>query len=144
MSMTFQRARDRPYAASPLARRVFRVAGIYGLIVMLPQYFLEARIGRDFPPAITHPEYFYGFIGIVVAWQCVFLLIASDPRRYRPLMLVAVVEKLAFAVPVGVLLAQGRLAAGAIFGFAAIDLLLAACFIASFLTAGSDLDLRDL
>ena len=38
------------------ARRVYTVAGIYGLIVMLPQYFLEDRIGRDYPPPITHPD----------------------------------------------------------------------------------------
>ena len=47
-------------------RRVFAVAGWYGLIVMLPQYFLEAKIGRDYPPAITHAENFYGFIGCLL------------------------------------------------------------------------------
>ena len=57
------------------ARRVYTVAGIYGLIVMLPQYFLEDRIGRDTPPPITHPEHFYGFIGVVIAWQLAFLVI---------------------------------------------------------------------
>ena len=46
------------------ARIVFLVAGIYGLLVVAPQYFLEARIGRDTPPAITHPEFFYGFVGV--------------------------------------------------------------------------------
>ena len=65
------------------ARRVFTVAGIYGLIVMVPQYFLAAQISRDTPPAITHLEYFYGFIGLAVAWQLVFLLIGRDPERYR-------------------------------------------------------------
>lgn len=39
------------------AKRVFLAAGIYGLIVMLPFYFLENKIGCDFPPAITHPEH---------------------------------------------------------------------------------------
>jgi hypothetical protein len=48
-------------------RRLFRLAGMYGLIVMLPQYFLERRIGVDQPPPISHPEYFYGFIGLAVA-----------------------------------------------------------------------------
>ena len=42
------------------AKIVFLVAGIYGLIVLLPLYFLEERTGRDFPPPITHPEYYYG------------------------------------------------------------------------------------
>jgi len=46
------------------ARVVFLVAGIYGLIVLLPQYFLEAKVGLDSPPPITHPEFYYGFIGV--------------------------------------------------------------------------------
>jgi hypothetical protein len=114
------------------ARRVYTVAGIYGLIVMLPQYFLEDRIGRDTPPPITHPEHFYGFIGVVVAWQIAFLAIARDPQRLRPLMPVTVLEKLAFAVPVALLWAKGRVA-GSVLPFGGIDLLLAALFYVSYL-----------
>jgi len=44
------------------ARRVFTIAGIYGLLVVTPLYLLEDRIGRDQPPPITHPEFFYGFL----------------------------------------------------------------------------------
>lgn len=44
------------------ARRVFFIAAVYGVIVLVPQYFMEARSGRDFPPPITHPEHFYGFV----------------------------------------------------------------------------------
>ena len=40
------------------AKRVFLVAGIYGLAVLFPQYFMEGQNGRDFPPPINHPEYF--------------------------------------------------------------------------------------
>jgi hypothetical protein len=113
------------------ARRVYTVAGIYGLIVTLPQYFLEDRIGRDTPPPITHPEHFYGFIGVVVAWQIAFLVIARDPQRFRALMPVTVLEKLAFAVPVLLLWAKGR-AGGTLLPFAGIDLLLGALFFASY------------
>ena len=112
------------------ARRVFTVAGIYGLIVMLPQYFLAARISRDTPPAITHLEYFYGFIGLAVAWQFVFLLIGRDPERYRPLMIPAVLEKLAFGVPAIILFAQDRLP-GTVLFFGLLDLTLGALFLAS-------------
>ena len=112
------------------ARRVFTGAGVYGLIVMLPQYFLAARIGRDTPPPLTHLEYFYGFIGVVVAWQLVFLAIGREPARYRPLMLVAVLEKLAFGVPVIILYAQGSLPGSVLF-FGLVDLTLGALFIAS-------------
>ena len=92
------------------ARRVYTIAGIYGLVVMLPQYFLEDRIGRDTPPPITHPEHFYGFIGVTVAWQIAFLVIGRDSQRLRALMPVTVLEKLAFAVPVALLYAQRRVA----------------------------------
>ena len=69
------------------ARRTFLIAGVYGLLALVPMYFLEGRIGRDIPPPITHPEYFYGFIGVAVAWQVAFLVIARDPVRFRPLMI---------------------------------------------------------
>jgi hypothetical protein len=110
------------------ARRVYTIAGAYGLIVMLPQYFLFDRIGRDNPPAITHPEYFYGFVGIVSVWQIAFLVIAREPERYRALMPVTVLEKLVFAVPVLILFAQGRVVPATLF-FAGIDLVLGALFL---------------
>ena len=31
------------------AKRVFLIAGVYGLLVLVPQYFMEERIGRDTP-----------------------------------------------------------------------------------------------
>jgi hypothetical protein len=113
------------------ARRVYTIAGIYGLVVMFPQYFLEDRIGRNTPPPITHPEYFYGFIGIVLVWQIAFLVIARDPARFRPLMPVTVLEKLAFAVPVALLYAQGRVAPATLL-FGGIDLVLSALFFVSY------------
>lgn len=114
------------------ARIAFAVAGVYGLLVMLPQYWLEDRVGRDAPPAITHPEYFYGFIGVVIAWQLAFLLVARDPDRYRALMPVAVVEKLGFGLPALVLYAGHRIV-GSVLVFGVIDLVLAVLFAASYL-----------
>ena len=112
------------------ARRVFLFAGVYGLVVLLPQYVLEERIGRDYPPPITHPEHFYGFIGLAVVWQLAFLLIASDVVRYRPLMPIAVAEKAVFAIPTFMLFAQGRVA-GATAAVAGIDALLGLLFLAA-------------
>jgi hypothetical protein len=114
-----------------LARWIFGIAGVYGILVIAPLYFMEARIARDDPPAITHPEYFYGFIGITLAWQVVFLFIAREPLRYRPLMLVSVLEKLAWAIPAIVLFQQQRVS-GMTLGFGGIDLLLGALFIVAF------------
>jgi hypothetical protein len=93
------------------ARRVFLIAGLYGLAVLLPQYFLEARTGRDYPPAITHPEFYYGFIGVALAWQVAFLIVARDPVRYRLIMIPGMLEKASFGAAAIVLYAQGRIAA---------------------------------
>ena len=69
------------------AKIVFRIAGIYGIIVLLPQYFTEDKTGRDFPPPITHPEFYYGFVGLALTWQLLFLLLSTDPVRYRLMMI---------------------------------------------------------
>jgi hypothetical protein len=113
------------------ARRVFTMAAIYGILVLAPQYFLEAQIGRDYPPPITHPEHFYGFVGVALAWQFAFLLIGRDPARYRPLMPIAVLEKLAFGVPAVVLYLQGRLHVH-VLGAGLLDLVLGALFAISY------------
>ena len=52
------------------ARVVFLIAGIYGFAVLVPQYFMEDLIARNYPPPLTHPEQFYGFLGLAMAWQC--------------------------------------------------------------------------
>lgn len=91
------------------ARLVFLIAGVYGLIVLLPMYLLEEKTGRDFPPPITHPEFYYGFIGVAVAWQVVFLILSRNPIRYRPMMIPSVLEKAAFAVPAVILFLQQRI-----------------------------------
>lgn len=114
------------------AKRVFGVAGIYGVLVLLPQYFLEGKVSADNPPAITHPEYFYGFIGVGLAWQILFLAIARDPVRYRLAMLPGILEKLTFSGATTVLYLQRRLALQ-VFIFGLVDLALAALFIIAFI-----------
>jgi hypothetical protein len=112
------------------ARRVFTVAGVYGIVVLLPMMFLEEAVARRAPPAFTHPEFYYGFVGVALAWQLVFLLVGRDPARLRPVMLPAVLEKVVWGVGVCILYAQGR--TGAFFlGGAVVDLLLAALFVAA-------------
>jgi hypothetical protein len=91
------------------ARSVFRIAGIYGIVVLTPLYFLEQRIGRETPPPITHPEYFYGFIGVALVFQLVFLVVSSDPVRYRPVMIPCVLEKVSYGVALLALMAQHRI-----------------------------------
>lgn len=106
-------------------------AGWYGLLVILPQYFLERQIGIEQPPAITHPEYFYGFVGVALAWQVAFLIISRDPVRYRPLMLAGVLEKATFGVAAIALYAQQRLEFPLV-PFAVFDLVLGALFLEAY------------
>lgn len=119
------------------AKTLFLIAGIYGLLALLPQYFLEDYNGRNYPPPITHPEYYYGFIGVAVAWQVLFLVLAKDPARFRPVMIPAVLEKLSFGVAAVILYLQQRVTP-AVLGFGLLDLMLAALFVAAYVkTAGA-------
>ena len=112
------------------ARRVFALAGVYGLVSLTPMFFMEAYLAARVPPALAHPEFFYGFVSVALAWQFVFLLVARDPGRLRPIMLPAVVEKLGWGIGVLVLVAQGRTDAFWV-PAAVIDLALAALFVAA-------------
>lgn len=126
------------------ARRVFLLAGVIGLVTLVPQYFMEGRIGRDFPPPITHPEHFYGFVGVGTVWQILFLIISRDPVRLRPAMPAAVLEKLSFGVPVIVLYLQGRVPA-LLLGFGLFDLFLGVLFVVSYRrTAGAHIQRRSI
>ena len=113
------------------AKVTFLVAGIYGLIVLLPQIFLEAKIGRDMPPPITHAEFFYGFICVAVAWQVLFLVLSRDPVRYRPMMIPAMLEKIGFPIAVVILYLHGRLDP-TIFIPASADLILLVLFVTAY------------
>jgi hypothetical protein len=109
------------------ARLIFQIAGIYGLVVIAPLFFLEGAVNASSPPAITHPEYYYGFAGVTLAWQILFLAIARDPARYRPLIPVAVLEKAA-AIAFVVLVALHR-APPSLLLLASVDLILGGAFV---------------
>jgi hypothetical protein len=98
-----------PSASSvKFARIVYLAAGIVGLLEIVPLYFAETYINRNQPPAITHPEFYYGFLGVTLAWQVVFLVIARDPLRFRPLMPVSWIEKGLYPLAVWLLVSAGR------------------------------------
>src|SRR5580692_2869288 len=119
-----------------LARWIFGVAGVYGLVLLVPFYFLEDRIGQDTPPAITHPEFFYGFVGLGIAWQVAFLCVALDPLRYRLLMIPSMLEKFSFAIAVAILVFKNR-APASVAAFAGIDLILGILFVIAYLKTTS-------
>jgi hypothetical protein len=89
-------------------RIVYGLAAAYGFVSLLPLYFLIEKLGNDAPSAITDPEFYYGFVGLALLWQVVFVLIARTPIRYRSIMLIAIAEKFVYTVPVLVLYSLGQ------------------------------------
>ena len=114
------------------ARLVFAVAGTWGVLVLTPLYFLYDYVGAQYPPPVTHPDFYYGFAGVALAWQIAFLIIATDPVRLRPLMIAAILEKSGYVTTLSVLYAQGRLQAGQAV-VAVPDFGLAVLFVLAFL-----------
>ncbi len=119
------------------AKVVFWVAGIWGVLVIMPLYFLFDLIGKNDPPAITHPGFYYGFVGCALAWQIAFLIIAREPVRLRVMMIPSAVEKFTFGVAVVTLVMQGRMHRTDLV-FAGTDLLLGVLFVAAYVKTGGE------
>ncbi len=113
------------------AKIVFWIAGIWGVLVLTPLYFMFDVIGRKDPPSITHPGFYYGFVSVGLAWQFAFFVIARDPVRLRAMMVPSVLEKLAYGASLIVLYLQSRLHSSDLM-FAAVDLALGALFVVAF------------
>jgi hypothetical protein len=73
------------------------------------------------------PGFYYGFVGVGMAWQLAFFVIGSDPVRYRLMMVPAIAEKFLYGVTLIVLYLQGRISPKEIFGWA--DLVLGLLFV---------------
>jgi len=114
------------------AKIVFWIAGMWGLAIITPLYFLFDLIGQKDPPPITHPGFFYGFVGVALAWQVAFCYIATDPVRFRPLMIPSVLEKATYAIAVVTLVLQNRMHSSDLV-FAATDSLLGLLFVIAYL-----------
>jgi hypothetical protein len=113
------------------ARIVFIGAGIWGIVVLVPLYFLVDITGRPYPPPDSYPQFFYGFLAVALAWQAAFLTIGSDPERFRLFMIPGILEKFGYVATLAVLHAQGRISSVDA-SPAAPDLLLGILFIAAF------------
>jgi hypothetical protein len=112
------------------------VAGIWGILVTLPLYFLYGFIGHQSPPAITHPEFYYGFVGVTLTWQFVFLVIAGEPARYQMMIIPSILENFSYVLANLVLFASQRVSASQALPSTS-DLVLALLFIAAFLKTRS-------
>ena len=119
------------------AKIVFFIAGIYGLLILAPIYFMENKIGRETPPAITHPEYFYGFLGAGLAWQVLFLVLSTDPVRYRAMIPPSILEKLTYAIALIVLFSERRLPFS-VLAIGSVDWIFALLFLVAYVKTKSD------
>lgn len=118
------------------ARIVFWIAGIWGVLIITPLYFMFDVISRNDPPPITHPGFFYGFAGAALAWQIAFFFIAKDPARYRPLIIPSIFEKLSYGMAVVILVMQERMHRSDLV-FGVVDLLFGAMFALSYVKTRS-------
>ncbi len=94
------------------ARIIFAVATIFGVLALAPGLFSEAQYVAWYPPEFAHPVFYYGFIGAALSFQLIYAMIAVDPARYRPFMLIGVIGKLSFFMPCVLLYQAGRLEMG--------------------------------
>ena len=65
------------------ARFAYGVAAVYGFLALTPLYFLVGKIGHEAPPPVTHPEFYYGFVGVTnfsPTQEYSGEIVASDPR----------------------------------------------------------------
>jgi hypothetical protein len=129
--------RSEPGATMKFAKIVFIGAGVWGIVVLTPLFFLFDVTGHQYAPPTSYPQFFYGFLGVAIAWQIAFLTIGSNPGRFRPLMIASVVEKFTFVVAVAILYGQSRIPT--LEATAALpDLVLGVLFITAFASTASD------
>jgi len=113
------------------AKAVFWFAGVFGVLVVTPLYFTFDMVGRLDPPPITHPQFYYGFVGVVLVLQFVYCTIATDPVRFRPMMILSALAKGSYVGALLVLYFEDRISpVQAATG--APDALLMVLFVAAF------------
>lgn len=110
-----------------IVRWIFWAAAIFGIAVVAPLYFLEGWMGANYPPAPNRPENYYGFVGVTLATQFLYVLIALDPVRFRPVILVGIAAKLSFVGACTILYLEGRVAQP-VFAMSLFDLVWAVLF----------------
>lgn len=113
------------------ARIVFIAAGVWGIVVLTPLYFLLDLTGRQYSSPTEYPHFFYGFLSVAIAWQIAFLMIGSDPARFRLLMIPSMIEKFAYVLTVAVLYSRAGISSADAMT-APPDLLLGILFVAAF------------
>ncbi len=113
------------------AKVVFWIAAIWGALILTPLYFMFDLIGRQDPPPITHPAFYYGFLSLGLAWQVAFVVIARDPPRFRLMMIPSVLEKFGYGASLIFLYSQRRLHPSDL-TFGGVDVVFGVLFLLAF------------
>lgn len=121
------------------AKRVFQVAGIWGLFILGLLYAAYLAGVEQMTVATSHPHFVHGFFLLGIAWQVAFLIIATDPIRYRMLMLAAMLEKFPFTLAVLALYSNGDIPAS-VMGAGVIDGILGILFAVSYVITADSAD----
>jgi hypothetical protein len=108
-----------------LAKWIFLVAGILGLLSTIPLAFAEKVL------VVKQPEFFYGFVCLDICWQILYLFLCSDPVRYRPMMIPAFLAKVSGTVALTWLYLLGRVSSQWI-AIGTVDGIFAVLFLAAF------------
>lgn len=106
------------------AKYTFLLAGVYGILVLLPLYFADTS-------GISRLEFYYGFIGIALAFQILFIIISRDPVRFRTAMIPCILEKISFAIPAFILFSQNKIETNIFYG-GIMDFILGILFIVAY------------
>ena len=114
-----------------MAKWIFLIAGIFGLLSTIPLAFAENIM------KVTQPEYYYGFVFLDICWQILYLVLASDPVRYRPMMIPAFLAKGSGTVALTWLYLIGRVSSQWV-AIGAVDGIFAILFIVVFLATRSE------
>jgi hypothetical protein len=113
------------------ARYTFIAAGVWGIAVLTPLFFLVDLTGRPYAAPAEYPHFFYGFLSVAWAWQIAFFVIGSNPGRFRPFMITAFIEKAGYVIGTTLLRSQGQISAPDA-STAIPDALLLALFVVAF------------
>ena len=73
-----------------IARWIFLAAGVLGLVPLAPIFYELARGGQDMlPDGGSMGLFIYIFLALYTFWQIFYLILAANPMRFRPMIILA-------------------------------------------------------
>jgi len=114
-----------------LAKWIFLIAGIFGLLSTIPLVFTEKVL------EVKQPEFYYGFVVLNICWQVLYFLLSSNAVRYRPVMIPAFLAKGSGTIALTWLYLLGRVSTQWV-AIGALDGIFAVLFLVAFWTTRNE------